>query len=99
MKVQVHHVEPEIGQFHPPQQGIHIGAVAVHQSARLDAPFRTAHDVGVEEAQSIGLGDHDPASSGVATSLRASRSMLPSESETTVTTWKPAIAAEAGLVP
>ena len=55
--------------------------------------------VAVEEASVVGWVNMTPARSSSASARTASRSMSPPDVEGTETTWKPAMAAEAGFVP
>ena len=54
VQVQVHHVEPQVAQFDASHKRVHIGAVAVDQSACLVHQAAHFHDVGVEKAQCAG---------------------------------------------
>ena len=59
VEVQVHHVEAQVSQLGAPQEGVHIGAVAVDDPARfVDEPAHL-QDVGIEQSQCAGQRQHD----------------------------------------
>jgi hypothetical protein len=58
VQVEVHHVDPDVARTHDPEQGVHIGAVAVHQPAAAVDDLDDLLDLLLEQAQRVGVGDH-----------------------------------------
>ena len=57
--VEVHHVDPHLGDVHVAHQGVHVGAVTVDQSALLVDDLGDLGHVALEDAQGVGIGQHD----------------------------------------
>ena len=60
VEVQVQDVHADLARPHDAQDGVHVGPVAVDETAPVvDDPGDLA-DVLLEETQGVGVGDHDP---------------------------------------
>jgi hypothetical protein len=59
VQVEVHDVHPAAGGIDQAHDGVHVGAVIVHQSAFAVYDFGDVPDVGLEKTQGVGIGQHD----------------------------------------
>jgi len=59
MQIKMHDVESEFGRFNDPQQGIHVGAVTVNQSAGLMNDTDHFDNIFIKQSEGIGIGNHD----------------------------------------
>jgi hypothetical protein len=98
VQVQVHDVEAGVAHPQFAENGVQIGAVVVEQGVHLAAQGHDLGQVALEQAQGVRHGHHDPAVSSSMAAARAAGSIMPSL-EGMETTSKPAMEAEAGLVP
>ncbi len=59
VRIEVHHVGAEIAGAGDAQDGVHVGAVEVEQSALLVHEVGDLPDLAFEQAQRVGIGDHE----------------------------------------
>ena len=57
--IEVHHVSTEIPRTRNPEDGVHIGAVQVHQATDAVDLLRNGLDTAFEQAQRVRVGDHE----------------------------------------
>ena len=92
MRVEVHHVGAEIAGPRDAQNGVHVGAVEIDQSAGVVHQLGDVADLPVEHAQRVGVGDHEHGRLLVELrAARSSRSTNPAGVLLTVTASKPAM--------
>ena len=60
MQVEVHHIDAQVARAHNAQQGVQVGAIAVHQAARLVHQPRHLFHILIEQPQRVGVGEHQP---------------------------------------
>ena len=59
VQIDVHGVDAEIAWAHPADDGVKVGPVTVEIGARLVGQARDFHDVALEQAAGVGVGNHD----------------------------------------
>ena len=99
VQVEVHHVEAEVAGADDAEQGVQVGAVAVHQAAAVVDDFDDFLDVFIEQAERVGLVSIMPTTVSSHWALSASKSTLPRASDGMTVMLMPNMPAEAGFVP
>ncbi len=70
MQVVVQDVEAQVARPHDAQQGVHIGAIPIDQSAAGVDPLDHFQNVLFEQPQRVGVGEHQPGHRLVALGLQ-----------------------------
>ena len=59
MRVVVHQVDPHVARADDPQDRVHVGSVQIEQRPAIMKQARDFADLGVEQADRVGVGDHE----------------------------------------